>query len=357
MLDIDLTHSFGDFNLKAAFHVEARGLIAVSGPSGAGKTSLINMVAGLLRPDFGRLVINGTVLCDTARGIYVPPHRRHTGYVFQDALLFPHLTVRGNLTYGAPRETAAPAIGFDRVVEVLGLGHLLARAPHTLSGGERQRVALGRALLSHPKLLLMDEPLASLDAARKHEVLLLIEQIRDLFAIPILYISHSMEEILRLADSIILMDQGQVLGVGPPEEIFSRLDFGAITARQDAGAVIVASVRAHDAEFNLTCMVFAGGNLFVPQVPVAAGTQLRLRILARDISLALTRPTDSSVLNIFSGTVLEIGAPHGAYVEVRVDIGVPVLARITCKSLQHLGLTSGSKVFAMVKAVAMSAPA
>ncbi len=354
VLEAEISHRFGDFELDAAFSIDARGVIALYGPSGAGKTSLVNFLAGLLRPDRGRIVFNGAVLCDTERGVYLPPHRRHVGYVFQDSLLFPHLNVRHNLSYGMGRSGAAPGVGFDQVVDVLAIRHLLARLPHGLSGGERQRVALGRALLSRPQLLLLDEPLASLDGARKLEALELIEQVRDRFSIPILYVSHAVEEILRLADRMVLMENGRAAAIGAPEEIFSRLDLPGVSGRQDAGAVIAATLAGHDADFALSRLSFAGGILLVPQMALPQGRRVRVRILARDVTLALTRPQDSSVLNIFPGTILEAGARHGPYVELRVDIGVPILARLTMKSLHNLALAPGKAVFASIKAAAIS---
>lgn len=331
-------------------------MVAVFGPSGSGKTSLVNLIAGLIRPQQGRVIFNGMVLSDSARGIHIPPHRRHIGMVFQDSLLFPHLSVRRNLSYGMRGKDAAGAIGFERVVDVLGIGDLLARAPHALSGGERQRVALGRALLSHPQLLLMDEPLASLDAARKVQVMALIEQVRDAFAIPILYVTHSVEEIMRLADRMVLMEHGQSAAIGTAEEIFSRLDLPGVSEQMDAGAVIAATVISHDPVYALSRLEFAGGALFVPRVAHAPGQRLRLRILARDVTLSLARPTGTSVLNILPGVITQIGAAHGPYVEVRVDAGAPVLARLTVKSLHAMALAPGAVVYMMIKAVAISSP-
>lgn len=353
MLEVEIIHRFGDFELNAAFRMEARGLTALFGASGAGKTTLINLIAGLVRPNQGRIVFNGAVLCDTNANIHMPAYQRRMGYVFQDSLLFPHLSVRANLIYGA-RDSGG--IAFNRVTDVLGIGHLLSRRPHGLSGGERQRVALGRALLSQPRLLLMDEPLTSLDAVRKQEALALIEQVRDAFAIPILYVSHSVEEILRLARYLVLMEQGRSIATGTIEEVFNRIDLPGVAAQVDAGAVITATVSAHEPEFALSRLAFAGGELLVPQVPQGIGSQIRLRILARDVTLSLTRPEGVSALNILPGCMMEIGAPHGPYVEVRIDVGAPVLARVTVKSLQALALTPGKQVYVMIKSVAIGAP-
>lgn len=355
MLELNLTRQQGDFKLNVAFSVEPRGVFALFGPSGAGKTSVIHMIAGLKRPDQGRVILNGVVFSDTARGIFLPPHLRHVGVVFQSCLLFPHLNVRGNLRYGAGRNPAGATISFDHVVEVLGIADLLQRPVHALSGGEQQRVALGRALLSRPRLLLMDEPLASLDMARRGEVMKLIEQVRDQFAIPMIYVSHSAEEILRLADHMAVIAAGSVAAIGAPEDVFSRPDLPALSGQPDAGAAIFATVSRHDPEYGLSALSFAGGELWTPQAPLPAGGRLRLRILARDVTLSLSHPADSSVLNIFPGVITGIGKPHGPYVEVQVDIGAPILARLTVKSLQRLALAPGRQVFAMIKAVAISA--
>ena len=357
MLDVNLTRQQGDFRLDVAFSVEPRGVFALYGPSGAGKTSLIHMIAGLKRPDQGRVILNDVVFCDTARGIFLPPHLRHVGVVFQACLLFPHLNVRGNLRYGAGRNPAGANISFDHVVEVLGIADLLQRPVHALSGGEQQRVALGRALLSQPRLLLMDEPLASLDMARRGEIMKLFEQVRDQFAIPMIYVSHAVEEIIRLADNMAVIAGGGIAAIGAPEEVFSRPDLPAISGQPDAGAVIHATVLRHDPQYGLSALSFPGGELWAPQVPLPAGGRLRLRILARDVTLALSRQEDSSVLNIFPGVIAGIGEAHGPYVEVQVDIGAPILARLTVKSLQRLALAPGRRVFAMIKAVAISARA
>ena len=357
MLELNLTRQQGDFKLNVAFSVEPRGVFALFGPSGAGKTTLIHMIAGLKRPDQGRVILNDVVFCDTARGIFLPPHLRHVGVVFQSCLLFPHLNVRGNLRYGVRRNPAGANISFDHVVEVLGIADLLARPVHALSGGEQQRVALGRALLSRPRLLLLDEPLASLDMARRDEVMKLFEQVRDQFAIPMIYVSHAMEEIVRLADNVAVITGGNLAAIGPPEEIFSRPDLPALSGQPDAGAAIFATVSRHDPHFGLSALSFPGGELWVPQVSLPIGGGLRLRILARDVTLALGRPEDSSVLNIFPGVIAGVGRPHGPYVEVQVDIGSPILARLTVKSMQRLALIPGKEVFAMIKAVAITSRA
>ena len=355
MLNVDVTHKMDAFSLDARFTCNSGEVTALFGPSGAGKTSLINMIAGLSRPQRGHITIDGAVLCDTEQNIHLPPHRRQAGYVFQESRLFPHYTVAGNLTYGQKRKgDAPPLVGFDDVVSVLNLGGLLKRRPANLSGGERQRVAIGRALLSNPRFLLMDEPLASLDLARKAEIMPLIEQIRSLCRIPILYVSHAVDEILRLADRMVLVEQGSISATGTVEEVFSRLDLRQTVGQEDAGAVLCVRVAGHDTAFALTELGFSGGRLFVPHFDAPPGSELRVRILARDVALSLSAPDDASMLNILPATVTEISAPHGPYVEIALDAGAPLIARLTRKSQSRLGLVPGRQVFALIKAVSIS---
>jgi len=359
-LTVDIAHRQGEFTLDASFAGAGR-VTALFGRSGAGKSTLVNAIAGLVRPARGRVEVDGESLLDTQGGVWLPPHRRRIGYVFQEGRLFPHLSVRRNLNYGrwfAPK--GAHYVAFDRVVETLGLAPFLARKPDTLSGGERQRVAIGRALLASPRLLLMDEPLASLDAARRHEVLAFIERLRDTFAIPIVYVSHSMDEVIRLADTMVLIDGGRVAAVGPVEDLLSRLDLRPLTGRYEAGAMITARVADTDEGFALTSLDFPGGTLRVSRVAAPLGTEVRVRIRARDVSLSLSRPPDISVLNIFEGTVEEIAGdpedPSGAQLDVRLDIGVPLWARITRRSANDLGIAPGRRVHALVKSVAIDRP-
>jgi molybdate transport system ATP-binding protein len=357
MLEVDLARRLGAFEIAARFEA-GPGVTALFGRSGSGKTSIVNMLAGLLRPDAGRIVVDGETLFDRAAGIDVPPERRRIGYVFQEARLLPHLGVRANLEYGARRAPRiAPRMPFDQVVAVLGIEELLHRRPHQLSGGEKQRVAIGRALLASPRLLLMDEPLASLDAPRRHEILSFIERLRANFAIPIVYVSHAMEEVIRLADTLVLVSNGRIAATGPVETLLSRLDLRPLTGRYEAGAVIAARVAGGDPEYGLTHLVFPGGVLRVSQLDLPEGTVVRVRIRARDVSLALARPTDISVLNMFEGTVAEIGADFddatGPQLDVRLDIGVPLWARITRRSAHDLGIVPGKRVHALVKSVAI----
>ena len=353
MLEVAAAAKFGSFALDVRFSVAPGGITALFGRSGAGKTSTVNVIAGLRRPDSGRIVLDGQTLFDSNSGVDVPPERRRIGYVFQEGRLFPHMTVAANLRYGM-RRTAATGrrIDFDHIVALLGLSDLLGRHPARLSGGEKQRVAIGRALLTCPRLLLMDEPLASLDAQRKGEILPFIERLRDDLKIPVVYVSHLMEEIVRLADTVVLLSDGRVAAEGPLDEVMSRLDLRPLTGRYEAGAVITATVTGKDEAFDLTHLDFAGGTIFVPQLDVAAGRTIRVRIRARDVSLAVSPPAGISILNVFPGTVLEIAA-DGAFADIVVDIGTRIWARITARSLHEMNLGVGSPVFALVKAVAI----
>lgn len=357
MIDIDVKKSYDRFNIEASLKLESNGITALFGRSGAGKTSIANIIAGLLHPDQGRVMLGDTVLCDTDRGISLPPEKRRIGYVFQQARLFPHLSVARNLTYGWRRRASADHnINPDDVIDLLGLQRQLAQQPGSLSGGERQRVAFGRAVLSNPDLLIMDEPLSSLDAARKYEILPFIERLRDQFAIPILYVSHSMDEIIRLADDLVLMDDGKVAAQGKVEDLTSRLDLRPLTGRYEAGSVISVTVAGHDTEYCLTKLEFSGGRFFVPQIDAMPGTTVRLQIRARDVSIMKSRPQDTSELNIFSGTIAEIAAPASSaesHCDICVDIGVPLWARLTRYSLNKMRLEPGSQVFASVKSTSV----
>ena len=355
MLEVTVRKRLGEFRLDFDFACETTGIVSVFGRSGAGKTSLVNMLAGLLRPDAGRIAVNGHVLFDSAAGIDLPPERRRLGYVFQEGRLFPHLSVRGNLTYGLKRAPKAERrIGEAQVVELLGLGGLLARRPHGLSGGEKQRVALGRALLANPRLLLMDEPLAALDQPRKDEILPFIERLRDELAVPIVYVTHAMEEIVRLADTLVLVSEGKAVAVGTPEALTSRLDLRPLTGRYEAGAVLETRVAGHDLVFGLSELSFPGGRLRVPRVALPLGTNLRVRIRARDVALALAPPADTSILNVFPAVVRDLDRGDGPMVDVLLDAGGATLwARITARSRHQLGLEPGTPVHALIKAVAL----
>lgn len=353
-LEVSVEKTLGAFTLKAEFSCGA-GITALFGQSGSGKTSVINMIAGLLRPERGRIAVDGRMLFDSAAKTDIPPHRRRIGYVFQDARLFPHLTVRQNLLYGRHFSPAAQRYApFDQVVELLGIAPLLGRRPSGLSGGEEQRVAIGRALLTSPRILLMDEPLASLDDARKSEILPYIERLRDQIGLPILYVSHAMDEVARLADTMVLMENGAVAAVGSIEDLSARTDLPLLARRQEAGAVVHARVASHDRHFGLSELHFNGGALRVPRVEQAVGAAVRLRIPARDVSLSLRKPDGISVLNVLPGRVSAIALDEGPYAEVRVAVGpTALLARVTRLSAEELDLREGREVYALVKSVAL----
>jgi molybdate transport system ATP-binding protein len=352
-LAVDIKHRLGSFRLDARF-AAGGGLTALFGRSGAGKTSLINVIAGLIRPDQGRVVVDDVTVVDTEQGIFVPVHKRRVGYVFQDGRLFPHLTVRQNLLYGrwfAPKPERHGEL--DKVADLLGISHLLDRRPAKLSGGEKQRVAIGRALLASPRLLLMDEPLASLDEARKAEILPYIERLRDESGVPIVYVSHSVPEVVRLASTIVLVSAGSVAAVGPTAEITQRLDLFPLARPAEAGAIIEAIVEAHDDTFGLTTLRSRAGLWRLPRLALALGEPLRLRVRARDVMLATKAPESISALNAIAGVVADIGVGEGPVVDVRLDCnGEALLAKLTRYSVAQLQLQPGMPVFALVKSVA-----
>jgi len=353
VLSVSIAHRLGSFTLDAAFESEG-GLTALFGRSGAGKTSLINAIAGLYRPDKGRVAIDDAVLADTERGIFIPAHRRRVGYVFQEGRLFPHMSVRQNLVYGrwfAPRTAAGSE--FDQVVELLGIGHLLTRRPANLSGGEKQRVAIGRALLARPRLLVMDEPLASLDEGRRAEIFPYIERLRDEMLVPIVYVSHSIPEVARLATTLVVLSEGKVAAVGPTAEIMGRIDLFPLTGRAEAGAILTTRVAAHDRRFGLTVLKAAAGELRVPHLDLPVGAAFRVRIRARDVMIALAPPEGLSALNVLPGTVTDIAAGDGPIVQLRLDCaGEALVARLTRRSVETLGLIPGKRVHAVIKSIA-----
>ncbi|MCC7275738.1 MAG: molybdenum ABC transporter ATP-binding protein [Alphaproteobacteria bacterium] len=356
-IEVDVTHRLGAFVLDARFAC-AGGLTALFGRSGSGKTSLVDLVAGLIRPERGRVVVDGRVLVDTARGIFVPAHRRRVGYVFQEGRLFPHLTVRQNLLYGrwfTPSGERRGALG--PVVDLLGIGPLLQRRPDRLSGGEKQRVAIGRALLASPRLLLMDEPLAALDAERKAEILPYIERLRDAAGVPIVYVSHAVAEVVRLATSVVLLSDGRVVASGGTAEIMGRPELFGLTGRADAGAVLDAVVEAHDPVFGLATLRTPAGPLVVPGAGLPPGGPVRVRIRARDVMLATRRPEAISALNVLDGSGDAVGEADGPTVDVRIGCrGATLVARVTRRSVAALALAPGVPVFAVVKSVAFDRP-
>lgn len=345
------------FRLDAAFDADLAGVTALFGPSGSGKSTLLRVVAGLERRARGHVVVGDEVWQDNARRRFVAPHRRGVGFVFQDSRLFPHMSVRANMLYGrrrAPKTvTASPEVTVEHVVDILGLKPLLDRRASALSGGERQRVAIARAVLSRPRLLLMDEPLASLDAGRKEEILGLIHRLTGELAIPILYVTHAIEEVLRLASSVILIDGGKLLAHGALEDVTNRLDLRAYTGRLDAGSILRTTVRHHDRADGITRLAFAGGDILSPLIDLAEGAPLNIRIRSRDVALSLSAPADTSILNVLPAKVVEIVEDSGPHVHVRLDVGAPLWARIMRKSIRDLDLKPGKPVFALIKAVAV----
>jgi molybdate transport system ATP-binding protein len=364
-LRIDASKRLGAFDFACDLDLPLTGLTAIFGASGAGKSTLINLVAGLHRPDRGRIAMGPTVFFDAGTRSDLAVEKRGLGYVFQDARLFPHLTVRGNLDFGrrrAGRRGGGEAVAFASVVELLGLGALLERRPHTLSGGERQRVAFGRALLAQPRLLLMDEPLASLDAQRKSEILPYIERLRDEFAIPILYVSHSLDEVLRLATALVLVDAGRVVTAGPINDVLMQDAARPFVAGAEPGALIFATVASHDERYQLSTLACDEFVLRVPRVDLEPGTPVRLRIPARDVALALARPSDVSISNRIEGSVESVGPrpgghPAHAQVVVRIGAATALTATITRESAERLALVPGLRVWCLIKSVVLDAGA
>jgi molybdate transport system ATP-binding protein len=352
MIDIDIERPLGAFHLDVRFRADAP-IVGLFGRSGSGKTSVVNAIAGTVTPRRGFIRINDVTLFDSANGVDLPPERRRVGYVFQDALLFPHLSVEANLLYGQRLRAAGERfIDEARVVELLGLRPLLDRRTRALSGGEKQRVAIGRALLAQPRILLMDEPLAALDIPRKTEILEYIERLRDELHIPIIYVSHSVTEITRLADTVVLLAGGKCLAAGAVDEVMGRADLKPVTGRYEAGALVETRVAAQDLDSQLTTLAFDGGALVVPQVDGLVGERVRARIRARDVSVALQRPVGISILNVLPATVSGIQDEGGAVVELQLAVGASTLrARITRRSLQQLGIREGQALYALVKAV------
>jgi molybdate transport system ATP-binding protein len=355
MLEIDIEHRLADFALDIHF-LAGRGLTALFGRSGAGKTSVVNAIAGLLHPLRGRIVMDGSVLLDTDRGVCVPTHLRRVGYVFQEGRLFPHLTVRQNLLFGrwfAPNRERR-ATNLDAVVDLLSIAPLLDRRPGRLSGGEKQRIAIGRALLASPRLLLMDEPLASLDARRKDEILPYLERLRDEARVPIVYVSHSIAEVTRLATTIVMISAGRVHAVGPVQEVMGRAELYPPAGRFEAGAVLAMRIAAHDPRWSLSQLTGRFGTLMVPRLDSPVGTALRVRIRARDVILAVTRPIGISALNVLAAEVERLVPVEEGALEVQLRLGGErLLARVTKRSGEALGLAAGREVFAVIKTVAI----
>jgi len=350
----DLCHP--GFELHADLQVHAHGIIALFGPSGSGKTTLLRCIAGLEQTRNGMMQFKDEVWQDGA--YFLPVHRRPLGYVFQEASLFPHLSVRRNLEYGLQRTPIAQRrVQLEQAVEWLGLNKLIARAsPVGLSGGERQRISIARALLTSPRLLLMDEPLSALDTESRREILPYLERLHSELDIPVIYVSHALDEVARLADHLVLMEQGSIIASGALHEILARLDLPTAHL-DDAGTVIEASVAAHDEKYHLTRLDFSGGSLWVSQVDRTIASQVRARVLARDVSIATTAPQGTSISNILAARIIDIRDEGLDRVNLRLSAagGQILLSRITRRSRDQLSLAPGMEVFAQVKSVALIA--
>ena len=353
MLSVAAIKQRGSFRLDAAFELPTPGVVALFGRSGCGKSTLIDIIAGLLEPDAGRVALDETVLLDTQRGLDLPPERRGVGYVFQDARLFPHLRVAGNLRYAQKRASAAAYVDFDTVVSLLDLAALMDRRVHGLSGGERQRVALGRALLSQPRLLLLDEPLAALDRARREEVLPYLETLRDRLAIPMVYVTHNFDEVLRLATHIVLMQAGAVIAQGGIGEMSLDPHLRALIGPDEVGAIVEGVVLGLDAAGNLTRLQVGRGEIHVPARGLVVGTKLRVQLLARDIIVSTRVPLHLSVRNSLAGVVTSIQSDEADSDLITLDVGSPLLARITKAATRELGLEPGMPAWALVKSVSL----
>lgn len=359
MIHLRLELAYSPFALNVDLQLPGRGVTALYGHSGSGKTSCLRCIAGLERADRGLVQVNDEVWQDSERQIFVPPHKRALGYVFQEASLFPHLSVRANLEFGLKRIAKAQRrVDMAHATELLGIGHLLNRDPQNLSGGERQRVGIARALLTSPKLLLMDEPLAALDAQRKNEILPYLQRLHDELEIPLLYVSHSQDEVARLADHLVLLSDGKALASGPIGETLARLDL-PLALGDDAGVVIEGQVVAYDADYHLLTVQLPGTglNIRVAHTPMDAGQTLRCKVQARDVSLSLHSAGQSSILNRLPVTVIsELAADNAAHVLLRLDAaGTPLLARITRYSRDQLNVHPGQQLWAQIKAVAVLA--
>lgn len=347
---------FPTFHLHIDLDIPASGITVLFGPSGSGKTTLLRCLAGLERAPHGFMQFGEMVWQDDTIGRYLPLHTRPIGYVFQEPRLFPHYNVRSNLLYGYHRiRPETRRIGIDQVVEILGIGHLLDRRIHHLSGGEQQRVAIGRALLTSPQLLLLDEPLASLDIQRKQELLPFIRRLHHELAIPVIYVSHAISEMLQLADRVALLQDGALVGVGTLNEMLASVTYRGSFGSHRIGAVLDTQVIGHEPQYGLTQLDFSGQRLFVPLRPSVIGQSVRVHILSSDVSLVIGKSdAPTSVLNVLEATVQEIREINRSTVEVLLDVGAPLIAGITRKSLVTLGLNVGDRVCAQIKTVALN---
>lgn len=355
-LHIDIAGQVGTFALETAFAAGA-GTTAVFGPSGAGKTTLLRMIAGLETPRRGTISAGGTAFYDSARGIDLPAHRRRIGYVFQESRLFPHMTVRANLTYAPAAKGGDAASRLDAIVDLMGIAHLLERRPARLSGGEKQRVAIGRALLSEPALLLLDEPLASLDRARRREIIPYLERVRAQADIPVIFVSHDLDDVARLADTLVVMREGRVAAHGPARDVFASGALGELAGIEETGVLLDGKVASLDGRYGIAGVDIGGASVELALPQAVPGERLRLRISARDVAIARRRIDGVSIRNQIEATVLETGAAGGAHADVVLDVGAQrLIARITRRSLDDLNLQPNDVVYALLKAVAVERP-
>ena len=354
MLRVDVKKNRGSFSLDVHFEMPTPGVVALFGRSGCGKSTLVHVISGLLAADAGQVVLDDVVLQDTARGVFVPPERRGIGYVFQDARLFPHLSVAANLRYGERRAAGRRYVSIDTVAGLLDLGSLMSRRTHQLSGGERQRVAIGRALLSQPILLLLDEPLASLDAARRDEVLPYLELLRDQLSIPMVYVSHNFDEVLRLATDVVLMESGKVIAQGRLGEMSLNKGLRSIIGPEAVGAIVDGTVLGIDDASGLMRLKLGHGELKVQTFHAAVGANLRVQLLARDLIVATQPPQHLSVRNILGGVITAVSSDDADSDLVAIDIGgVQIMARVTKAATRELALKAGLPAWALVKAVSL----
>ncbi|WP_417810081.1 molybdenum ABC transporter ATP-binding protein [Thalassospira alkalitolerans] len=358
---VDIHHKIGTLDLHAAFDIAEPGITALFGPSGSGKTTIINAIAGLLRPDHGRIVIHDRAVFDRERHINLAPRKRRVGYVFQDARLFPHLSVKANLFYGHKRsDSPLTRSACDDVIAMLGIGDLLSRRPNLLSGGEKQRVSLGRALLANPEILLLDEPLSALDQARKNEILPYLEHLRDTQHLPILYVSHAIDEVARLADQMVVMEDGKTLASGSVFDMLGRTDLGPLAGQFDTGTVLPAKVVSRDPKSIVSFLECSGQRFVVPFLGKRSGSLVRLHIRARDVMIARAAPPGISANNILPTRIMDIARNSGDTLDITLGLGHgdgdgenprTLHARITAWSAARLKLAIGQDVFAVIKSV------
>ena len=343
-----------DFELDFDLALPGSGITAFFGESGAGKSTLLRTVAGLVQPSDGKISIGYEIWQDDENKIFVPTHKRSVGFVFQDAALFPHLSVKNNLQYGMKRIPAEKRIiSLEKAVDLLGIGHLLDRMPDTLSGGEQQRASIARALATSPDIMLMDEPLAALDMKRKSEIIPYLMRLNTELEIPILYVSHALEEVSVLADHLVLLEKGRIVASGKVNDMLTRLDL-PLAYYDVAAAIVNGQVVGEDSEFKLCTIRFSGGEILLPSANLRTGQQVRLRVQARDVSLTTEKPVNTSILNAFEATVVNLSPDSDGQVLIELDVkGTHLLSRITSKSVNTLKLDTGKSVFAQVKGIAV----